>query len=76
VKESPGSFLHRFQWLADDQIGELPPEWNALALEQDLSDASLIHYTCGTPAMPHYRNCDGAENFHRAYKRMTHIETE
>jgi hypothetical protein len=76
VRESPGSFLHRFQWLADDQVGELPPQWNALAMEQDLSDASLIHYTCGTPAMPHYRNCDGAENFHRAYKRMTHVETE
>jgi hypothetical protein len=76
VRESPGSFLHRFQWLADDQVGELPPEWNALALEQDLSAASLIHYTCGTPAMPHYRNCDGAENFHRSYKRMTHVETE
>jgi hypothetical protein len=76
VRDSPGSFLHRFQWLSDDQIGELPAEWNALAMEQDLSDASLIHFTCGTPAIPHYQHCDGAENFHRSYKRMTHVETE
>ena len=76
VKESPGSFLHRFQWLSDDQIGELPSEWNSLAMEQDLSDASLIHFTCGIPGFPHYKHCDGAENWHRAYKRMTHIETE
>lgn len=76
VKESPGSFLHRFQWLPDDQIGELPQEWNALSEEQDISAASLVHYTLGTPAFPYYKNCDGAGLFHRAYKRMTHVESE
>jgi len=76
VASSPGSFLHRFQWLADDQIGELPAEWNALAEEQDISCASLVHYTVGVPGFPHYQHCDGADHWHRAYKRMTHLETE
>lgn len=35
VTESPGSFLHRFQWCSEDQIGELPAEWNTLVGEQE-----------------------------------------
>lgn len=76
VRESPGSFLHRFQWLADDQIGELPADWNVLVGEQDTASAHLLHYTLGIPGMPHYKNCDASENWHRAYKHMMYIETE
>jgi len=77
VRESPGSFLHRFQWLSDDQIGELPAEWNALVGEQDTtSSASLLHYTLGVPGMQHYANCDGARHWHKSFERMTHLETE
>jgi hypothetical protein len=68
VAKSQGSFLHRFGWLKDDQIGELPGQWNALAEEQDISCASLVHYTVGIPAFNHYRFCDGADHWHRARK--------
>jgi hypothetical protein len=74
VTESPGSFLHRFQWLRDEQIGELPVEWNTLIGEQDSAGASLLHYTLGSPGFTAYRNCDASEHFHRAYKAMTHME--
>lgn len=73
VRDSPGSFLHRFQWLSDDVIGDLPPEWNCLVGEQDTGLASLLHYTLGIPAFPHYKNCDAAEHFHRAYRNATHV---
>ena len=73
VKESPGSFLHRFQWVNEDQIGELPPEWNALSGEQDISCASLVHYTLGIPGFEHYRHCDGAAHWHRARKNAMNI---
>ena len=76
VASSPGSFLHRFQWLADEQIGMLPPEWNCLVGEQDTAGASLLHHTLGVPGFDHYKACDGAENWHRAFKRVTHLETE
>jgi hypothetical protein len=66
VGESGGQFLHRFSWLHDDDIGELPPEWNALVGEQDVSLASLLHYTLGVPGIKHYEHCDGAEHWHRA----------
>lgn len=74
VRESPGSFLHRFQWLEDQQIGELPAEWNCLVGEQDVANASLLHYTVGIPGFDHYKSCDASEHWHRNYKRMTHVE--
>jgi hypothetical protein len=74
VQESPGSFLHRFQWLADDQIGELPAEWNVLVLEQDTGGASLLHHTLGIPGFNHYQHCDASEHWHRAMKKVAHVE--
>jgi lipopolysaccharide biosynthesis glycosyltransferase len=73
VRESPGSFLHRFQWLNDYDIGELPPEWNCLSEEQDISLASLVHYTVGSPGFSHYKHCDGADHWHRARKNAMHM---
>ncbi len=76
VTESPGSFLHRFQWVNDDQVGELPAEWNALACAQDIAGASLGHFTLGSPGFSHYRQCDGADHWHRARKTAMHMVGE
>lgn len=73
VQESPGSLLHRFQWLKEDQIGELPAEWNALSQEQDISCASLVHYTLGIPGISYYDKCDGAGHWHRARKSVLKV---
>jgi lipopolysaccharide biosynthesis glycosyltransferase len=73
VSESPGSLLHRFQWLKDSQIAELPAEWNALSEEQDISGASLMHYTLGAPGFSHYAHCDGADHWHRARNKAMHM---
>jgi hypothetical protein len=74
VTESPGSFLHRFQWVNEEQIGELPEEWNCLVGEMDTGSASLLHYTLGIPGFDHYRHCDASEHWHRSFKRATHME--
>lgn len=59
VSESPGRSLHRFQWLSDDLIGELPREWNWLVGEYPMSaDAKLAHFTHGAPCFSHYSRCD------------------
>ncbi len=76
VAESPGSFLHRFQWLSDDLVGSIPLEWNALACEQNLAGASLIHFTLGSPGFNYYKGCDGADHWHRAHKNATHMVGE
>lgn len=71
VQKSPGSLLHRFQWLKDEQVKSLPAEWNALVGEQDVSAASLLHYTLGIPAMKHYQFFPGSENWHRSFRNAT-----
>lgn len=52
IMNSTGAELHRFTWLDDKDIGEIPVEWNWLDGEFDRNpnkDAKLIHYTLGTP---------------------------
>lgn len=48
----PGRDLHAFKWLKDEEIGELPLEWNHLVDVSDpakKSEAKLLHYTLGGP---------------------------
>lgn len=50
-----GSILHRFAWLDDELIGELPIEWNWLADEYGPNEqAKLLHWTAGIPGFTHY----------------------
>lgn len=50
VQERPGRDLHRFYWLADNEVGELPAEWNWLVgLQEKPRDPKLAHFTLGTP---------------------------
>lgn len=60
VNERPGRDLHAFYWLADSEIGELPPEWNWLVGVQPKPDAPKIaHFTLGGPWLPTW---EGAEH--------------
>lgn len=71
VKAQTGAFLHRFKWLDDSQIGEIPKEWNWLATEYpDHPEARLIHYTLGTPCFKDYQNAEMAEDWHEYFQRV------
>ena len=66
VQQQPGSYLHRFSWLDDARIGELPVEWNWLPDELGPNaDAKLLHYTLGTPCFHEFANTPQAEEWHR-----------
>jgi lipopolysaccharide biosynthesis glycosyltransferase len=70
IKNQPGSYLHRFSWLKDDEIGELSPEWNWLAIEYpENPDAKLIHYTLGTPCFKEYAQASMSDQWLKAYDR-------
>ncbi len=70
VSEKSGSYLHRFSWLSDDLIGELPKEWNWLAIEYPENPAAkIIHYTLGTPCFREYSNTSMASLWHEHYQR-------
>lgn len=66
VQQSTGSFLHRFSWLDDERIGELPKEWNWLPDEYGPNpDAKLLHYTLGTPCFHEFANTPMGDEWHR-----------
>jgi len=69
VAGKPGSFLHRFEWLTEDFIGELPPTWNFLVGEFDKPTATpaLLHYTIGIPSFSEFSTCDYAQEWHREH---------
>ena len=50
IETSQGSYLHRFSWLEDDEVGEISKEWNYLVLEfPETRKAKIFHYTVGAP---------------------------
>ena len=53
INRVPGRDLHRFCWLSDDLIGELPQEWNFLVgySGDAVGDPKIVHFTNGTPPM-------------------------
>lgn len=66
VQNATGSQVHRFTWLTDDLIGELPVEWNWLPDEFGANlDAKLIHYTLGTPCFHDFATTPMADEWHR-----------
>lgn len=64
VNSLPGRDLHRFCWLEDHEIGELPPEWNYLVGHSDTKiDPEVVHFTEGGPWMPGYENVPYADEW-------------
>lgn len=49
VNGRPPKWLHQFEWLDDEDIGELPEEWNYLVGHSKCENPKLIHYTEGGP---------------------------
>ncbi len=71
IAQQTGQFLHRFSWLDNSDIGDLPKEWNWLAIEYPINNsAKIIHYTLGTPCFAEYRNTDMAEIWLKNYERV------
>ena len=71
VAQQTGKFLHRFSWLEDNEIGELPIEWNWLAIEYEANpNAKLIHYTLGTPCFKDFKDSDMSDLWYK-YNQLT-----
>ena len=56
INNTPGRDLHRFCWLADEEVGQLPGEWNWLVGVQPRPARPMIaHYTLGGPWLPDWK---------------------
>ena len=70
IMKATGKQLHRFEWLKDELIGELPKEWNWLADEYEYNDsAKIVHFTIGTPCFKDYQTKSYADEWFGTYKR-------
>jgi lipopolysaccharide biosynthesis glycosyltransferase len=45
IENATGAQLHRFSWLSDDLIGELPKEWNWLDSEYEKNEKASLSIT-------------------------------
>jgi lipopolysaccharide biosynthesis glycosyltransferase len=62
IAQKDAKFLHRFEWLLEDEVGELPLDWNWLSVEYPVNaNANIIHYTLGAPCFKEYRDTDMAD---------------
>lgn len=64
INTVPGRDLHRFCWLEDHEIGELPQEYNYLVGSTHLNSGRkpvIVHFTRGLPDTPGYENQEYAE---------------
>ena len=68
IEKATGAELHRFSWIDDARIGELPREWNWLPDEYGPNDnAKLLHYTLGTPCFHEFATTPQADEWHREH---------
>jgi lipopolysaccharide biosynthesis glycosyltransferase len=66
INTLPGRDLHRFCWLEDNEIGELPPEWNYLVGHTTLPEGvepCIVHHTEGVPFMLGYEDAEYADEW-------------
>ena len=72
VNEAPGLELHRFNWLQDNEIGELNIKWNWLVGEYENPpiDVKNVHWTVGGPYFNEYKNSDFSEEWNKENKCM------
>jgi hypothetical protein len=71
MAEKPLSLL-QLSWINDQDIGELPAEWNWLVDEfGENLNATILHWTAGIPGFPHYADAEMAGKWHRARSEVT-----
>nr|GLL21176.1 protein CDI-like [Ipomoea trifida] len=64
VSSESGAFLHRFMWLEDGEIGDVPFVWNFLVGHNQVVEGNpatlpkAIHYTLGGPWFEAWKECE------------------
>ena len=73
VNSAHPSFLHRFLWADDEEIGSLDKGWNYLEgwYAPQYEKLRAVHYTRGGPWFEHMRNCEFADEWRREHSCVT-----
>ena len=68
VETASGLELHQFKWTHEENVGELPIEWNWLVGEYNYNkNAKNVHWTLGGPYFKDYKNSEYADEWYRLY---------
>lgn len=73
INSASGAYLHRFQWLDNNDIGEINIQWNWLVDEYDEyqhGNPRALHYTNGGPWFENYKNCSYASLWIKEFDRQ------
>lgn len=63
--------LHQIKWCPEDEIGDLPREWNHLVgYDKHRTDAKLVHYTQGVPCFEETNDSEYAEHWNEEHKSI------
>lgn len=71
VETMPPAWLHRFEPIPDEQIGDLPADWNVLD-ENVNSKTKLWHMTTGAPYFSRYADMPNAVIWYKAFYDMVY----
>lgn len=63
VETESGAWLHRFEPIPDEKIGDIGPEWNVL--DRMTGETKLLHYTSGGPWLKGCEDAAHADLWHR-----------
>ena len=68
-------YLHRFQWLQNEEIGEVDHSWNWLVgVYNDKSAARMIHFTDGGPYFKNYQDVPFADKWKDEFYKMSNTK--
>ena len=74
VETATGLELHQFKCTHEENVGELPLEWNWLVGEYDYNkNAKNVHWTLGGPYFKDYAKSDYADEWFRLYNETIEI---
>lgn len=75
VNNASAMDLHRFLWLADEEIGKLDVRWNWLVgeYENPPNDVKNVHWTVGGPYFIEYQDADFSAEWFKEHARMQFI---
>jgi lipopolysaccharide biosynthesis glycosyltransferase len=73
VNTQTGAYLHRMQWVAEDEVGAIPETWNWLegwSAKPAQGTPKVIHYTRGGPWFEKWRDADYADLWRDEWARV------
>jgi hypothetical protein len=63
--------LHTIQWAPQEEIGDLPREWNHLVgYDAPRTDAKLVHFTQGIPAFDETQHCEYSDAWNKEHQSL------